>query len=65
MDDTEVDKVISTRNNSILAHGLNPADKENTIKLFNKLKEYSKETFEELEKYENFAEFPKFSDINL
>ena len=65
LDDTEVDKVISTRNNSILAHGLNPADKENTIKLFNKLKEYSKETFEELEKYENFAEFPKFSDINL
>ena len=65
LEDKELDNVLSNRNNSILAHGLNPADKENTIKLFNKLKEYSKDTFEELEKYMYFAEFPKFLDINL
>ena len=65
LEDKELDNVLSNRNNSILAHGLNPADKENTIKLFNKLKEYSKGTFDELEKYADFAEFPEFSDINL
>ena len=65
LEDKELDNVLSNRNNSILAHGLNPSDKENTIKLFYKLKEYSKETFEELEKYISFAEFPEFLDISL
>lgn len=40
LEDKRVDNVLSNRNNSILAHGLNPAKKENTIALFDKLIEY-------------------------
>ncbi len=65
LDDEEVDRVLSNRNNSILAHGLNPADKDNTIKLFNKLKEYSRETFNELDKYLEYAEFPEFKSFDF
>ena len=65
LEDTDVDRVLSKRNNSILAHGLNPADKENTNKLFEKLYEYSKETFAELDKYTISAEFPVFKSFDF
>lgn len=65
LEDDEVDRVLSNRNNSILAHGLNPADKDNTIRLFEKLKEYSRETFNELDKYMDYAEFPIFKSFDI
>ena len=65
LEDKEVKNVLSNRNNSILAHGLNPADKENTLKLFNKLKEYARETFVDLDKYMEYAEFPEFKSYDF
>ena len=65
LEDKEVDNVLSSRNNSILAHGLNPANKEDTIGLFEKLMEYAREVFSELDKYIDYATFPQFEDLGL
>lgn len=65
LDDKKVDNVLSSRNNSILAHGLNPANKEDTIGLFYKLIEYAREVFPELDKYIDYATFPQFEDLGL
>lgn len=65
LEDKKIDNELSNRNNSILAHGLNPANEENTKELYNNLKEYAIESFEELNKYSDYATFPKFNDIEL
>lgn len=65
LQDKNIDNVLSIRNNSILAHGLNPANKEDTIQLFNKLNEYARVIFPELDKYLDYATFPKFKDMGL
>lgn len=62
-EDKKLRGLLSDRNNSILAHGLNAAGEDDVTALFEKLIKYGKETFEELEKCMDYSEFPKFSDI--
>ena len=61
--DKKLDNLLSNRNNSILAHGLIPADGEDVILLFEKLIDYSRKTFCELDECMEDAKFPKFRDI--
>ena len=63
--DKTLDNLLSNRNDSILAHGLNPADENNTIDLFNKLLDYARDTFSECDKYIEYAKFPKFKNIDI
>lgn len=63
LNDKKLDNLLSNRNNSILAHGLIPADGEDVILLFNKLTDYSRKTFCELDVCMEDAKFPKFRDI--
>ena len=65
LEDNIVKDLLSTRNNSILAHGLNPSNKEKSIELYNKIKEYAGETYNDLEKNMDYSKFPEFVDINL
>lgn len=65
LDDKRLDNLLSNRNNSILAHGLNPADDINTRKLFEELTNYANECFIDLNDNMKFAEFPKFKDIDI
>ena len=64
LEDSQLDNLLSDRNNSILAHGFVPAVEDDTIKLFDKLVEYSRQTLPNLDKCMEYAEFPKFSDVN-
>lgn len=48
------------RNNSILAHGLEPLDYDSTIDFYNKVLEFSLKSFPDIKKYMDLAEFPKF-----
>lgn len=61
--DKNLDSLVSSRNNSILAHGLIPANCEDTKELYDKLIVYSRKTFENLDKCMEYAKFPKFRDI--
>ena len=65
LEDKKVDNALSSRNNSILAHGLNPANKDDTLELFNKLNDYAREVFPELDEYLDYATFPKFMDMGM
>ena len=58
--DHKFKKMVETRNQSILAHGLNPMRKETANKLYNKVFEYAKLFYPDIEKYMALAEFPKF-----
>lgn len=61
--DKNLDSLVSSRNNSILAHGLIPANCKDTKELYDKLIVYSRKTFENLDKCMEYAKFPKFRDI--
>ena len=65
----DIQNVLSNRNNSILAHGLNPANREDTIKFLNSVEKYARENFivdsSEFDKYYEYSKFPKFRDIEL
>lgn len=60
LDDDDINSNISSRNSSILAHGLNPIDEEKANELYSQVFEYAKKVFPEVEKYMKMAEFPKF-----
>ena len=64
LNDKKLDKLLSSRNNSILAHGLIPANCEDTKELYGTLIDYSRKTFEELDNCMEYAKFPKFRDID-
>ena len=64
LNDKDLDNALSGRNNSILAHGLKASDGENTKALYEKLIEYSRETFEDLDNCLEYSKFPKFGDID-
>lgn len=65
----DIQNLLSTRNNSILAHGLNPAKKEDTINFLKAVEKYARETSIvdpfEFDKYYEYSKFPKFKDIEL
>lgn len=56
----EINKKLSKRNNSILAHGLNPINKNYTVDLYNELLEYAYRFYPDLDKYMELSKFPKF-----
>lgn len=62
LNDSEFSKKLSNRNNSILAHGLNPISKEDAENLFEDVLKYSIKIFPEIEKYMEMAKFPKFKE---
>lgn len=62
-EDKKLNNVLSDRNNSILAHGLIAAQKEDTLNLYDKLVEYAQEAFSDLDKCMDYSEFPKFKDV--
>ena len=64
LDDDDLDNALSSRNNSILAHGLKAADGENTKLLYDKLIDYSRETFDDLDNCLEYSKFPKFRDMD-
>ena len=51
---------VNKRNDSILAHGLNPMNKKDAEDLYNRVLYYSKFFWVDIEKYMKMAEFPKF-----
>ena len=56
----ELNTALKVRNNSILAHGLNPISEEKAIALFEKTVVYASSYFEDLEDLMELAKFPKF-----
>lgn len=50
---------VNKRNNSILAHGLNPMNKKDAIDLYEKVLNNSKLFYPDITKYMEFAKFPK------
>ena len=63
INDDKLNGFLSGRNNSILAHGLNPAKQEDTEILYEKLVGYAREAFDNLDKCMDYCEFPKFKDV--
>lgn len=59
--DKELENAVkSKRNNSILAHGLKPLDKDSAIDFYNRVFSYAKKAYPDIEKYMELARFPKF-----
>ncbi|WP_297982848.1 TIGR02710 family CRISPR-associated CARF protein [uncultured Methanobrevibacter sp.] len=52
---------INERNTSILAHGLKPIDKALADDLYDLVLDHSLKLYSNVEKYQRFAEFPKFN----
>ncbi len=52
---------IQKRNESILAHGLNPIDKGDAKMLYNLVLDYAHKLYPKIEEYKDIAEFPKFN----
>lgn len=63
LEDKNLDNALASRNNSILAHGLKASEGENTKLMCDKLIEYSRETFDELDNCLEYSKFPKFREI--
>lgn len=62
LEDKVLDNALSDRNNSILAHGLIPADERDTKILYEKLVKYAEDTFKNLDECMNYSKFPKFKN---
>ena len=58
--DERLKNAVNKRNDSILAHGLNPMNKKDAEDLYNRVLYYSKFFWVDIEKYMKMAEFPKF-----
>ena len=58
--DRQLNIAVNKRNNSILAHGLNPMNKDDAVDLYKKVLNNSKLFYPDIEKYMKLAEFPKF-----
>lgn len=59
--DRKLDNAKDRRNNSILAHGLEPLDEEAAEDFYNRVLSYSKKSCPNIEKYMKLAKFPRFS----
>lgn len=62
LEDKRLKSMVSKRNDSLLAHGLNPISKEDAENLFESVLKYSIGVFPEIEKYMEMAKFPKFKE---
>lgn len=60
LNDNDLKGNITSRNRSILAHGLQPIDKKKANKLYSQVLSYAKKAFPEVVKYMDMADFPKF-----
>ena len=59
IDDKELKELIKKRNTSILAHGIDPVEKEDAEKLYQKTFEISQQVVENLKPLMKLSEFPK------
>lgn len=62
LEDKRLKSMVNKRNDSLLAHGLNPINKEDAENLFESVLKYSIGVFPEIEKYMEMAKFPKFKE---
>ena len=62
LDDNKLKDMVSKRNDSLLAHGLNPISKDDAENLFEGVLKYAIGVFPEIEKYMEMAKFPKFKE---
>lgn len=60
LEDTKMQGLLSRRNQSILAHGINPINKEIYISLLKKTTEYAKETIENLQQLMEDSKFVRW-----
>lgn len=60
LDDDDIRNNLSSRNASILAHGLKAVNKETADELYKQVFKYAKKALPELEKYMEMSKFPKF-----
>ena len=60
LEDKKIKTNISSRNNSILAHGLDAIDKDLAVTLYNQVFAYAKMVFPEIGTYYKMSKFPKF-----
>lgn len=60
LNDDDLKTNITSRNRSILAHGLQPIDKEKAETLYSQVLSYSKRAFPNLITYIDMSKFPKF-----
>lgn len=61
MKNKEIQNRIQKRNESILAHGLNPIDKGDAKMLHDLVLDYAHKLYPKIEEYKDMAEFPKFN----
>lgn len=62
LEDNKLKDMVSKRNDSLLAHGLNPISKDDAVNLFEGVLKYAIGVFPEIEKYMEMAKFPKFKE---
>lgn len=62
LDDKKLRYMVNKRNDSLLAHGLNPISKDDAENLFEGVLKYAISVFPEIEKYMEMAKFPKFKE---
>lgn len=62
LEDKRLKSMVNKRNDSLLAHGLNPINREDAENLFESVLKYSIAVFPEIEKYMEMAKFPKFKE---
>ncbi|MCI7291887.1 MAG: TIGR02710 family CRISPR-associated CARF protein [Methanobrevibacter woesei] len=62
LEDKRLKSMVNKRNDSLLAHGLNPINREDAENLFESVLKYSIGVFPEIEKYMEMAKFPKFKE---
>ena len=60
LNDEDIKTNLSSRNRSILAHGLQPIDENVATTLYNQVLKYAEEAFSDVVKYMDMANFPKF-----
>lgn len=58
--DEQIKNNLSSRNRSILAHGLQPVDEKMAKELYMQVLSYAKKAFPDVVKYMDMADFPKF-----
>ena len=60
LNDEQLNINIGSRNRSILAHGLQPIDKDKAVELYSQVLKYAKRALPDLVEYMDMADFPKF-----
>ncbi len=61
LNDKHFKNLVNNRNNSILAHGLNPISEDNAVDLYGKVLNYARDLDHTIDKYMDLSKFPKFN----